>query len=51
MKQTRQAVRVIKQSIFRLSISMVGSERNRMFTSQISKDDEVKAMLPSVTQM
>ncbi len=51
MKQTRQAVCVIKQSIFCLSISMVGSERDRMFEAQISKDDEVKAMLPSVTQI
>jgi hypothetical protein len=62
MKQTRQAVRAIKQSIFldvydcnsgdlilRTQAELEVGER--MFTSRISKDDEVKAMLPSVTQI
>ncbi len=60
MKKTRQAVRANKQSIFldvydcnsgdlilRTQAELEVGER--MFTSRISKDDEVKAMLPSVT--
>ncbi len=62
MKKTRQAVRAIKQSIFLdvydcssgdliLKTQAELEVGERMFTSRISKDDEVKAMLPSVTQI